>query len=302
MRRALRAEEMLRGAVVNCGRSCGPPARRQTGARGHDRHVAGHHASATQLRVSGGHAPLSGLLRTYPQPTVESAPPMCGSLMCATFENRVPACSGAIPPKRLSVPNRLNADHAEAAGISAPPREEAVTGPEREPAEAAPSAPAKAKAQTPTTSESEERHIRRRPEWTIETRAPHRSRPPRPRAAVPHPAPVVIRRPAPGLKANPRPTVVRLPGPVAIAIRSPTLRLIRHPDLTVVGRVFPGSVRVQILRSDVILVSVAPRRGLVNHVVALAVPAVPVIALWSRSDLVLAHRRRNRVPSPCRLA
>src|SRR5580658_5996533 len=42
-----------------------------------------------------------------PAATVERAPPMCASLMCATFENCVPACSGAIPPKRLSVPKRL---------------------------------------------------------------------------------------------------------------------------------------------------------------------------------------------------
>lgn len=30
--------------------------------------------------------------------TVDKARPMCGSLICATFENRVPACSGAKPP------------------------------------------------------------------------------------------------------------------------------------------------------------------------------------------------------------
>ena len=54
MRRALRAEEMLRGIIMNGGRSCGPSARRQTGARGHDRHIAGHHAGSTQLRASGG--------------------------------------------------------------------------------------------------------------------------------------------------------------------------------------------------------------------------------------------------------
>ena len=64
--------------------------------------------------------------------------------------------------------------------------------------------------------------------------------------------------PSPRAQANPGPAVVRLPSPVAILIGSPTIRLIRHPDLTVVGRVFPGSVGVEILRSDVILVGVAP--------------------------------------------
>src|ERR1700692_1712661 len=42
-----------------------------------------------------------------PAPTVESALPTCGSLMCARFENRVPPCNGAIPPKRLRPPKRL---------------------------------------------------------------------------------------------------------------------------------------------------------------------------------------------------
>src|SRR5580700_547306 len=44
-----------------------------------------------------------------PAPTDDTAPAICASLMCATFENSVPPCSGAIPPKRLTSPNRLNA-------------------------------------------------------------------------------------------------------------------------------------------------------------------------------------------------
>ena len=79
---------------------------------------------------------------------------MCASLICTRFENRVPACNGAIPPKRFSVPNRLNAYHAEAAAISAPPRKEAVTRPDGQPSKAAPTAPTKTK--SPTASESEE--------------------------------------------------------------------------------------------------------------------------------------------------
>lgn len=35
-----------------------------------------------------------------PALTIENALPMLGSFICATFENRVPACSGAKPPKR----------------------------------------------------------------------------------------------------------------------------------------------------------------------------------------------------------
>src|ERR1700683_5096143 len=43
----------------------------------------------------------------FPAETVDSAPPTCASLICATFEYAVPACKGATPPKRFSVPNRL---------------------------------------------------------------------------------------------------------------------------------------------------------------------------------------------------
>jgi len=44
-RRTLRTEEMLRPIVVNCRRRCRPAAGRQTGVRGHHRHVPRHHAS-----------------------------------------------------------------------------------------------------------------------------------------------------------------------------------------------------------------------------------------------------------------
>src|SRR5258708_14842848 len=149
--------------------------------------------------------------------------------------------------------NVCNIHYAEPPAISAPPREEAVTGPNGQPAEAAPSTPSKTN--SPSTSKSEERHIRRRPEWTVESTAPHRSRPPRPRIAVIHPAPVVIGRPAPRLIANPSPAVVGLIDPIAIAVRSPVFRFIGHPDLPVFCCVFPTSVGVQVFGSNARLVS-----------------------------------------------
>src|SRR5258708_6768974 len=158
--------------------------------------------------------------------------------------------------------NICNIHHTKAAAVSAPPGEEAVTGPNGQPSEAAPSTPSKTN--SPSTSKSEERHIRRRPEWTVESTAPHRSRPPRPRIAVIHPAPVVIGRPAPRLIANPSPAVVGLIDPIAIAVRSPVFRFIRHPALPVFGCVFPPSVGGQVFGSHVTLSGGAPRRCVVT--------------------------------------
>src|SRR5579863_6908836 len=177
----------------------------------------------------------------------------------------------------------IEADYAETTVIATPPWKETVTGSDRQPAKSTPSAPAKSEADP---SEAKERYIRRSPEGTIEARTPHRARPPRPRAAVPHPAPVVIRRPTPGLVANPRPTVVRLPNPVAVAIRGPAVGLIRHPNLSVIRSTFPAAVRVKVLGPDVILVRVVPSVRVVNHTVAVTVPAVPVIAIRSRGNFV----------------
>src|SRR5580698_981721 len=144
---------------------------------------------------------------------------------------------GREPAEAVEGAKSVEADHAETSAISAPPGEEAVTRSYRQPAEAAPSTPPEAKAKP--ASESEERYIRRRPERTVETRAPYWSRPPRPRIPVPHPASVVIRRPSPRLVTNPRPAVVRLIGPIPVAIRSPSIRLVRHPHLPIVWSVFP---------------------------------------------------------------
>src|ERR1700693_1318144 len=175
---------------------------------------------------------------------------------------------------------------AESSAITAPPWEEAVAGTNRQPAKAAPSSPAKSDSESEATPEYKKRNISWRPERTVEASAPHRSRPPCPRAAVPHPASVVIRSPAPRLGSDPRPAVIRLVHPVAVTIRSPVIRLIRHPHLTVIRRVLPTSVRVQIFRPYVILIRVVPGIRIVDHAVAVAIPPVPVVALGSRSNFV----------------
>jgi hypothetical protein len=98
----------------------------------------------------------------------------------------------------------------------------------------------------------------------------------------------VIRRPTPRLIANPGPAVVRLPDPVAIAIRNPSHRLIRNPDIAIVRLVLPTSVGVQIFGSGVVAVGVLPRLRGVNHVITVAVPAVPIVAVRSVGNLVLS--------------
>src|SRR6202035_2034719 len=175
------------------------------------------------------------------------------------------------------------ADYAEPAPIATPPGVEKVARSNWEPAKAAP----------PT----EERYIRRRPERTIKSAAINRTRPPGPRPAVGEPATVVIRRPPPRLVAHPRPTVVGLVGPVAITIRSPAIGFVRNPDIAVVRNILPTTVGIQILGAGVITVGMTIGVGVLDHVIAVAVPAIPVVARRSCGNLVLrglsiaAHRR-----------
>src|SRR5712672_2019668 len=185
----------------------------------------------------------------------------------------------------VEAPKSIEANRSKTATVSTPPREEPVTRSGWQPAEAAPSAPSHT--YVPTTPETKERHISRRPEWTIKPTAIHRSWPPSPRAAVHHPAPVVIWRPAPRLVANPSPAVVRLPYPVTVAIRNPAFGLIRNPDVSVVRFVFPTPIGVQVFRAGVIAIGVIPRLRGVNHVVAVAVPAIPIVPVRSFRDFVL---------------
>ena len=191
----------------------------------------------------------------------------------------------------------IKTNRSETAAVSAPPGKETVTGTDGQPAEAAPSAKSDTETYAKSSAKSEERDISRSPEGTIKSPAPYWPGPPSPSAAVGHPATVVIRSPSPGFSAYPSPTVVRFPNPVAISIRSPVGRLIRNPDLTVVVRVFPASVCIQIFGAGVIAISVIPRLRAVNHVVAITIPTVPIVAIRSWRNFVLSflgtstHRR-----------
>src|SRR5262245_51364884 len=115
----------------------------------------------------------------------------------------------------------------------------------------------------------------------------NRPRPPHPRSAPDEPASVVIRRPAPGLIGDPRPTPIRLPHPASHLIRGPGDLLIRLPHFAVTGDIDPVPVSVQVLRTGVIGISPLPRGSVLNHVVAIFVPAVPVISGGRADNLVL---------------
>src|SRR5450631_253334 len=184
-----------------------------------------------------------------------------------------------------AVKTATEADYAEAAAVSTPPRMEIVARPDRKPAEAAPTAIAETK--TEAAAPAEERYIGRRPERAVESAAIDGTRPPRPRAAVGEPATIMIGRPAPRLGANPSPSVGGLIGPVAVAIRSPALGLVGNPHIAVVRDVLPTAVGVQILRSGVVVIRVMPGAGVADHVIAVAVPLIPSVAIGSRRDLVL---------------
>src|ERR1700733_1816063 len=276
---------MLRCAIVNRGGGRSPSTGRQIGPRGNDRQITSHHVRAAQLLMSSRHrcrvtdSELSRSHRRHSPADVRIVDVRHIREPRASVQRRDSA-------QTVQSAKSIKAHDPEPSPISAPPREEAVTRPDGQPAEASPSSPSKTETKTPPPAESEERDVGRGPEGTVKSRTPNRSRPPRPRAAVRHPAPVVIRGPAPWLVANPGPAVVRLVKPVAITNQRPILGLIRHPYLTVIRGILPAAIRVQVFRSHVILVRVMPGIRIVNHAVAVAVPPVPIIPLGGGGNLV----------------
>src|SRR5208337_5245104 len=116
--------------------------------------------------------------------------------------------------------------------------------------------------------------------------------PPTPASINIHPAAVVIRSPAPVIVRNPGPAPITLIPRAAVAIRSPASRFSRPPHWTVIRNLRPGTVRVEIFRSDVVIVGAPPRYRIADHVVAIGVPLVKVIPCRRFADLVLLVRAR----------
>ena len=74
----------------------------------------------------------------------------------------------------------------------------------------------------------------------------------------------------------------------------PSHRLVRIPDIAIVRNVLPTSVGIQILRTGVIAICVAIGIRIANHVIPIAVPAVPIVAIRSRGILYCADSASPR--------
>jgi len=76
---------------------------------------------------------------------------------------------------------------------------------------------------------------------------------------------------------------------VTIAIRSPIIGLVRNPHVAVVGHFLPLTVGIQVLRTGVAMVGVTPRLGVLDQVIAVGIPAIPVVGVGSLRNLVLGR-------------
>src|SRR5208283_3024099 len=175
---------------------------------------------------------------------------------------------------------------AVAPAVGAIPRMEAVTRSERKPADRAPTE-SESNPESVSRAKSEERNISRRPNRTIVRISIGWTRPPSPPSAHIHPPTIVVRSPAPGIIRNPGPSPIRLINPAPGAIRSPARRFIWPPHWTVVRNLGPSAIRIEIFGSDVIIVRLPPRYRVADHVVAIGVPLIPVIASRRFANLVL---------------
>src|SRR5580700_7698490 len=168
---------------------------------------------------------------------------------------------------------------------AAVPGEKAIARAARQPSDVAEAA-AETEVYSPSCSaKSEEGHISRRPDRIVS--GIDRSRPPAPVPAINEPASIMIGCPAPGLVGNPGPAVVGFIHPSAVAIRRPIRSIAGKPDLSVVRDVSPMAVSIQVLRSRVIGIGVLPALRAFDHVIAVAVPFVPIVSAGRSGNLIL---------------
>src|SRR5262249_1547699 len=137
-----------------------------------------------------------------------------------------------------------------------------------------------------SVTEADEHYESRRPHGPI-IRTIDWSGPPNPGAAPNEPAAVVIRRPAPGLIRNPSPSPVGIPHPAADLIRRPGGLLIWLPDVAVTWHINPAAVGIQVMGACVIRIGLPPSVGVLDQVVAVLVPAIPIGARRRFGNLVL---------------
>ena len=134
------------------------------------------------------------------------------------------------------------------------------------------------------------------PPWTAKPRdqcrrivrtRPKRTWSPTPIAAGPHPTSIVEWCITPRLILDPSPTPRILPNPVSVVIRGPTRIDSRCPYLTVVWRVLPGSVFIEVFGAHCVGRNVTSRFGVIKFLVARIRPLIESIGRGSGMNVVV---------------
>lgn len=124
---------------------------------------------------------------------------------------------------------------------------------------------------------------------------PKRTWSPTPIAACPNPTSIVKWRITPRLILDPSPTPRILPNPVAVVIRGPTRIDGRGPYLTVIWRVLPGSVFIEVFGSHCIGRNVTSRFGMIEFLITRVCPLIESIGRRSGVNIVV---QRSTVVKP----
>jgi hypothetical protein len=178
-------------------------------------------------------------------------------------------------------------DYVDAIAPTPVPRMIPITRTARQPTIPRIAAESEAEADTPATaSESEEGDVRRGPDGIVVGIVVDGTRPPDPVPAVDEPPAIVIRRPAPRLIGDPRPAIVGFIDPPAISIRCPARPRRGNPHRTIIRDLGPAAISIEIFRSCVIAIGLAPALGAVDSAITVIVPGIPVVFSRGRSSLV----------------
>src|ERR1700722_9370762 len=154
-------EEMFGTTVANRGWRRRTSTGRQACTRWHHRQIARHHARSAQLltgRGNGMHLTGTEVARVHRRHSAENV------VVVKVVDVREASSAMQRREAAEAIESATESDDAEAPAISTPPRVEIVARPDREPAEAAPTAVAKS--ETKAAAPSPKRDIGRRPERT----------------------------------------------------------------------------------------------------------------------------------------
>src|SRR5260221_3658927 len=141
-----------------------------------------------------------------------------------------------------------------------------------------------AKAEARTMSESNKEDKRRRPYRTVVNI--NRSRPPAPGIAIIKPPPVMVRGPSPRLIRHPSPAVVGFIYPASRLVRRQRRFLIGLPNIAITRDINPATMLIKIVHAGVIAIGMAPALCVAHYVVAIAIPAVPIVPPRRAADFI----------------